>query len=102
MPDVTINAVAFQRHGLWVAQCLEYNLVSCAESLEELPNELLSQVLGQIKADKESGQEPFWAFKPAPQHYWDMFAQAKTSPPLKPRKVVPAVDTRLFPMPAAA
>ncbi len=102
MPRITINAVAFRQNGLWVAQCLEYNLVSCAESLEELPNELLDQILGQIEADTESGHEPFWAFKPAPQRYWDMFAKAKVSQPLKPRQAVPAVDAQLFPMPAAA
>ena len=41
-------------------------------------------------------------FKPAPQRYWDMFAKAKVSQPLKPRQAVQAVDAQLFPMPAAA
>jgi hypothetical protein len=102
MSRITVNAVAFRQDGLWVAQCLEYNLVSCSESLEDLPNELQSQVLNQIEADTEAGQEPFWAFKPAPQHYWEMFAQVKASKPLRPRKTVSAVDAQLFPMPAAA
>ena len=35
MPPITLNAVAFHQDGLWVAQCLEYNLVSCAERLED-------------------------------------------------------------------
>ena len=102
MPRIIINAVAFRKYGLWIAQCLEYNLVSCAESLEDLPNALLSQILDQIEADTESGNEPFWAFKPAPQRYWEMFAQARASEPLRPRQTVPAVDAQLFPMPAAA
>ena len=87
MSPILIRAVALKEDGMWVARCLEYNFASCAETLEELPNALLRQVIDQIKADIEAGQKPFFGFKPAPQKYWDMFTAAlEVSRPLKPRK----------------
>jgi hypothetical protein len=113
MTPIKINAVAFQEDGLWIACCLEYNFVSCAETLEGLANELFRQVIGQIEADLEAGHEPFFGYKPAPQEYWDMFAAAKAvTKPIKPRKSVSQrwrefrdrakVETQLFPIAAAA
>jgi hypothetical protein len=110
---IRINAVAFREDGMWVAQCLEYNFASCAETLEELANELLRQVLDQIEADSEAGHEPFFGYKPAPEKFWDMFTAAKAvSKPIKPRKTLlqflrglmarPKVETQLFPILAAA
>ena len=110
---IRVNAVAFQEDGMWVARCLEYNFASCAETLEELPNELLRQILDQIEADSEAGHEPFFGYKAAPQEYWDMFTAAKAvSKPIKPRKTVgqflrgftarPKVEAQLFPILAAA
>jgi hypothetical protein len=111
--DIKINAIAFREDGMWVAQCLEYNFGSCAETLEELADELLRQVLDQIEADREAGHEPFYGYKPAPKKFWDMFTAVKAvSKPIKPRKTVlqflrgftarPKVETQLFPIAAAA
>jgi len=104
MSPIVINAVAFQEDGLWIAQCLEYDFVGCAETLDELPDEFLGQVTDQIEADLEAGHEPFFGFKPAPQRYWALFAAARAvSKPLKPRKddlAHPQVQTQLFPVAA--
>jgi hypothetical protein len=98
-----VTAVAFQEDGMWIAQCLEYNLVSCAESLQELPNELMGQILDQIAADRAAGREPFSHFKRAPQKYWDLFdgIQVK-SQPIRPRRTNPRFDLQLFPLAEAA
>jgi hypothetical protein len=87
--NIRINAVVYQESGMWVAHCLEYSFVSCAEKLEDLPNELLNQVRDQIDADLAAGQKPFYGFKRAPKKYWVMFEAAKAvSRPLKPRKTL--------------
>ena len=85
---IQINAVAFKKDGVWIAHCLEYSLVSYAESLEQLPNELLHQVMAQIETDLEAGRVPFYGFKRAPQRYWDMFeaARAASTAPMTPHK----------------
>lgn len=94
-----VTAVAFQENGIWIAQCLEYNMVGCAESLEELPNELIGQILDQIAADRAAGREPFSHFKRAPQEYWNLLSriQEKT-PPLRPRRANPRINLQLFPL----
>ena len=113
MNPITINAVAFQADGMWIAHCLEYNFVSCAETLEKLPDELLRQIIHQIEADSAAGRDPFFGYKPAPQKYWDMFAAAKAvSKPIKPRKSISQrwreirdharVETQVIPIAAAA
>jgi hypothetical protein len=109
-----INAVAFKKDGMWIAHCLEYSLVSYAETLEDLPKELLLQVLVQIKTDLEAGREPFHGFNRAPQRYWDLFeaAQASSTSPLRPKKSLALrwrefverakIETQLFPVGAPA
>jgi hypothetical protein len=77
MDPIVINAVAFPEGNLWIAQCLEYDFVSCAKTKDDLPAALLRQVLGQIRVDLDNGHEPFFGFKPAPARYWRMFEQAR-------------------------
>jgi PHD/YefM family antitoxin component YafN of YafNO toxin-antitoxin module len=87
MDAILINAVAFPADGMWIAQCLEFNFVSCAATRDELPGALLRQVLGQIEVDVEDGREPFFEFQPAPAKYWQLFEEAKLQ----------REETRLFP-----
>jgi hypothetical protein len=104
MDPLVINAVAFQSNGLWVAQCLEYNFVSCASTKEDLPGALMRQVLAQIESDIEDGNEPFFEFQPAPAKYWELLEKAKKqSNPIKKHFDSPqhqSVETQLFPLAA--
>jgi hypothetical protein len=112
MAPLVIRAVAFEKDGMWIAHCLEYSLVSYAESLKELPNELLRQLIVQVEADLKAGRAPLDGFKRAPKRYWDMFdaAQAASTPPVKPRKSLALrwrefvdrsrIDAQLFPVAA--
>jgi hypothetical protein len=108
---IQLNAVAFQKDGVWIARCLEYSLVSYAERLEDLPDEFLRQVLAQIETDLEAGRAPFHGFRRAPQRYWDMFeaARAASTVPIEPHKSWAVrwrelmervkIKTQLFPVP---
>ena len=94
---IFINAIAFQEDGMWIAQCLEYNLVSCAETLQELPGELMRQVRSQIEADQRAGEAPFFGYKPAGPRYWAMYEEARLrSMPILPEESVPSVKAQLF------
>lgn len=98
-----VTAVAFQDDGIWIAQCLEYNMVGCAESLLDLPNELMEQILDQVAADRAAGREPFCHFNRAPQRYWDLFAGIQEkSQPITPRRTNPPFDLQLFPLAESA
>lgn len=104
MDPILINAVAFPESGMWVAQCLEYDFVSFAETRDELPRALMQQILAQINADLEDGHEPFFEFKPAPAKYWEMFEKVRlqSTPILKSASVSERnrVEAQLFPIAA--
>ncbi len=98
MEPITLNALVFQEEGLWVAQCLEHDLVSCAETLQELPGELERQVRGVVAADLEAGRRPFAAFEPAPPRYWALFDSIRRSGSSRPEMLgcvleIPGAET---------
>lgn len=95
MDRITINAVVFRQNGLWVAQCLEYDFVSCAEELEDLPRELMEQIRVQMTLDLEAGHQPFAYFDKAPDKYWEMFERASGAPRLPETRSLPQVEAHL-------
>jgi len=104
MEPILLNAVVFQADGMWIAQCLEYNFVSCAGTRDELPGALMRQVLAQIELDLADGREPFFEFKPAPAKYWQLFEEAKRRTlPIRRSSEQPdhtRVEAQLFPVAA--
>ncbi len=110
MSRMTINAVAYQKDSLWIAQCLEYDLVSWAETPEKLLEELLGQLETLVEFNLAAGQHPFEGYSKAPECYWRLFEEAKAQAvPIEPRKSLlsrlagffgrPVVTPRLFFMP---
>jgi hypothetical protein len=94
---IFLSAIIFQEDGMWIAQCLEYNLVSCAETLDELPGGLMRQVRAQIEADRRAGAPPFFGYKPAGPKYWAMYEEAKLrSVPILTEESVPSVQAQLY------
>lgn len=104
MNPILINAIVFQADGMWIAQCLEYDFVSCAATRDDLPAALMRQALAQIELDLADGREPFFEFKPAPARYWRMFEEAKRrSLPIRRSAERPEhtkVEAQLFPVAA--
>ena len=83
---ITVTAVAFQRDHLWIAQCLEYDIVSFAETLEALQRKLPEQLEAVVLLDRQEGRPPFSGFKRAPEKYWRMYEELKPSvEPIRPR-----------------
>lgn len=74
----TVKVVVFQEGGRWVAQCLDFDLATSAERLEDLPRRVHSQLMGQIAADFRRGTEPFSAFQKAPERFWKMYSEGRT------------------------
>jgi hypothetical protein len=59
MEQIMIRAVAFQRDGKWIAQCLEYDLCTSAKTQNELARRLAAQLRLQLALDRARGAEPF-------------------------------------------
>lgn len=72
-----IHAVLFKEGDFWCAQCLQYDLVAQAKSLEDLHYELQKVLTAHIAISFQSGREPFEGLEPAPQKFWDMFNNSK-------------------------
>jgi hypothetical protein len=83
---ITVTAVVFQEGSFWIAQCLEYDIVSFAETLNALQHRLQEQLEAVVLMDKRDGLTPFTGFKRAPEKYWRMYEQLRSSvEPIKPK-----------------
>jgi hypothetical protein len=72
-----IRAVVFQE-GEWLcAQCLEYNLVAQAKSLQQLSKALQRLIVGHVAVRLHHKQQPFRDLPRAPEKYWAMFRRSR-------------------------
>jgi hypothetical protein len=105
-----IRAVVFQE-GEWLcAQCLEYDLVVQAKSLQQLSRALQKLIVGHIVVRLRHEQQPFRDLPRAPEKYWAMFRQSRLKLPaamfklgvLRSRGVVMAPPQVRIAVPSAA
>lgn len=82
MDQITIHALLYRSQAgpWWIAQCLEYDLVTAAKRLEDLPAELERCLTVQIAASFEIGVEPFGGLPPAPRRFWKRYEEARQNP----------------------
>ena len=78
MPKYQVRAVVFKDGDWWIAQCLEYDLVSAARTLDDLKGELLAQLEFQVAYSLRSGREPFAGFRQGPARYWKMYEEVQS------------------------
>jgi hypothetical protein len=84
---VEVNVVAFEEGGVWVAQCLEYDIAAFAKSLTELPRALERAVAANLCANADLGRVALEGIPSAPAHYRELFERAELD--LKPTKPAP-------------
>ena len=76
-----IRAVVFQE-GEWLcAQCLEYDLVAQAKSLQQLSRALQRLIVGHVAIRLRHKQQPFRDLPRAPEKYWAMFRRSRLTLP---------------------
>ncbi len=99
LEDLTIHAVVFKEGEWWIAQCLEYDLCTAQERLEDIPAELHRVVNLLILASHERGIEPFYGYSEAPRRFWHLYEAASEwpgpSPIAEDRGSAVAIDARL-------
>ena len=70
---IQISAVAYHGNGVWVAQCLEYDIAAFASSAADLPRALDRAVAENLCVNVHLGRDGLDGIDPAPQHFRDMF-----------------------------
>jgi hypothetical protein len=74
--NLTIHVVVFHDGEWWIAQCLEYDLCTAKERLEDLSAEIRRFLKVQILGSLDLKIEPFSGLGPAPKRFWRMYEQA--------------------------
>ena len=64
-----IRVIAFREGGLWVAQCLEYDIGAQAPDLDTLQSRFRMAVMAELQTSAERGVELFAGIDPAPEHF---------------------------------
>ena len=69
-PDATkIRVVIFQEGGMWVAQCLEYDIGAQAASMDKLHERLTVALEAERQESLARNDEPFADIAPAPEFF---------------------------------
>ena len=73
-----ISVIAFHDEGVWIAQCVEYDISVSAETLPKLRQAFEKAVLANICVNKKLGRSGLDGNPPAPSHFRDLFDNADT------------------------
>ena len=74
MDPILIRAIAFEKDGKWIAQCLEHDLCTSAKNRRQLTRKLATQVRLQVTLDRANGKSPFQDLPKAPEKFWRMYS----------------------------
>lgn len=69
----TLRVIVFQDNGLWVAQCLEYDIGAQANDVDTLMSRLEVAIKSEFKESIEQNGKPFAGIDPAPPRFHDMW-----------------------------
>ena len=73
----TLSCLESKDGNLYVAHCLEFDLVAQGNTSEEAHNNLADLIKSHIEFAIEKDMEEKSIFHPAPQEYWDTFHHMK-------------------------
>jgi hypothetical protein len=102
MDPMRIRVVVYKAEGWWIIHGLDYEFVTLARRLEDVPGEIRRWLSVLFAACQYYGVEPFHGYSPAPRKYWRIYEQAEPwTDPLSPVELLgdlgsgPVVNTRL-------
>lgn len=73
---IRLRIVAFQDGDMWVAQCLEYDIATQADSMDTLVARMDDTLCAEAEYTNEQHGEPFAGLDPAPDLFNVMFETA--------------------------
>jgi hypothetical protein len=72
-----ISVILFQENELWIAHCLEFDIVSQGNSIESAKDAFKRIFLCQVRIDLSNHRHPFIGWDKAPKEVWDKFSEMK-------------------------
>lgn len=85
-----LRALVFRDGDWWIIQGLDYDFVTLARRLEDVPGEIQRWLSVMFEASRQLGIQPFNGYSPAPSRFWRMYEEAEPWTELTP--TVAAVD----------
>lgn len=85
---IEVRVVFFRGSSKWVAQCLEYDIATQADSLEQLETRLVQALNAEVEFSRRLDKQAFTRLPKAPERYWAMWRGA-TDFDAKPWKGIP-------------
>ena len=73
---IDVRAVLFEDRGVWVAQCVEYDIAAFAASLPELPRAFERAVAANLCANADLGRDGLDGVPPAPERFERLYEEA--------------------------
>jgi hypothetical protein len=73
MESETIRAIVFQDNGMWVAQCLEYDIGAQAHDLDTLHDRLKVTLRAEFLESMSRHKKPFAGIGRAPERFFRMW-----------------------------
>ena len=97
-----IRVVVYRDGDWWIIHGLDYEFVTLARRLEDVPGEIRRWLSVLFAASQQLGIEPFHGYSPAPKRLWRLYEQAAPwEEPISPVELPgnlgsgPAVEPRL-------
>ena len=75
--DFKLSVLLRREGAMWVAQCLEYDIVAQGETIPVVKEAFAQTFAGQVFVDLHYNAEPLCGFTQAPREYWDQFKTAE-------------------------
>lgn len=77
---IEVRVLAYEADGLWIAQCLEYDIVTHSETFEELPEAVDRAIGAYLCANLDMGREGLDGIPSAPVAFIERFEHAQQAP----------------------
>src|SRR4051794_35441810 len=101
MDPMRIRVVVYPDDEWWIIHGLDYEFVTLARRLEDVPGEIRRWLSVLFATCEELEVEPFHGYTPAPKRYWRLYEQAEPWMETSPIELLgdlgsgPIIETRL-------
>lgn len=74
--EFRVSVVIYPERDVWIAQCLEYDIVSQGKTIQDVQDRLTRNIAATFSIYAENGKNAFESIPPAPKKFWEMFEKA--------------------------
>ena len=75
--EVRLKVVIVNENGIWVSQCLDYDIAAQGESIRDSMEAFVQTVAAQILMDIKDEKTPLTDLPKAPEMYWDFYCNSQ-------------------------